>query len=391
MWELSLLLLPVAAVSGWFAARRQNKSSKRKSSSRLPLSYINKLNQLLLEHKTDKAVDNFLRTSDVDQDTIETQLALASLFRKRGEVGRAIRIHQYLIGHAKLSSEQRYNSLYQLGFDYLHAGLLDRAEELFLELADKPEYREQSLRKLIEIYEQQHDWQHAIETAHQFADETHQPMASSIAHYYCELAEIARDQEDLVRMQDDVQLALRINPGSIRANLLSAELAIEQRRYKAALRAYQRMVRDHTYFIPAILNSITNCHHHLGREPEYLDLIMSCLQQVGSTAAVVSVLDRLPVIQKDSNALSSIVRQLQMVPSIWGLQALVQFYIQETKEEANEINGHLSTLHEVVKRIVLDHPMYRCSSCGFSSKASLWWCPGCKSWETIRPLNSLVN
>jgi lipopolysaccharide assembly protein B len=390
MWELSLLLLPIAAVSGWFAAHHQNKSQnkkERKKNKRLPLSYINKLNQLLLEHKTDKAVDNFLRTTDVDQDTIETQLALASLFRKRGEVGRAIRIHQYLIGHAKLSTEQRYHSLYQLGFDYLHAGLLDRAEELFLELVDKSEYREQSLRKLIEIYEQQHDWERAIETAELFADETHQPMASSIAHYYCELAEIARDQEDLVRMQDDVQLALRINPISVRANLLSAELAIEQRRYKAALRAYQKMVRDHTYFIPAILNSIASCHHHLGREPEYLDLIMDCLQHVGSSAAVLSVLDRLPVIQKDETALSSITRQLQMTPSIWGLQALMQFYMQENKGE----NQQLGALHEVVKRIVHEHPMYRCGSCGFSSKASQWWCPGCKSWETIKPLNSLVN
>jgi lipopolysaccharide biosynthesis regulator YciM len=118
---------------------------------------------------------------------------------------------------------------------------------------------------------------------------------------------------------------------------------------------------------------------------------MACLQQVGSTAAVVSVLDKLPVLQEGAVMQpmiiqSSIMRQLQMSPSIWGLQALIRFYMQDEKNSPD-----LPILYEIVQRIVTDHPLYRCGSCGFSSKVSLWWCPGCKSWETIKPLSSLVN
>ncbi|MFI4954964.1 MAG: lipopolysaccharide assembly protein LapB [Gammaproteobacteria bacterium] len=386
MWELSLLLLPVAAFSGWFAARRHQTKLRRRSNSRLPTSYLARLNQLLLEHKADKAVDAFLRLSDIDKDTIETHFALASLFRRQGEVDRAIRIHQYLIEHSNLSNEQRHYSLFQLAYDYLHAGLLDRAESLFLELVNQRGYREKSLRKLMEIYEQQRDWEQAIKIAEGLADESHQSMAMQIAHYYCELGEKARDEEDLVRMQDEVQQALRINPISVRANILSAELAIEQRRYKSALRAYQRMVGEHSHFIPAILDSITSCYQHLGSEPEYFDLIMTCLQQVGSTAAVVSVLDKLPILQTDAVTQPSIMRQLQMSPSIWGLQALIRFYMQDNKESKD-----LPVLYEIVQRIVTEHPLYCCANCGFTSKVSLWWCPGCKSWETIKPLSKLVN
>jgi lipopolysaccharide biosynthesis regulator YciM len=385
MLELTLLLLPVAAWSGWFAARRHQRKM-RKQAARSPASYLSKLSSIWQDPQKDKALDTFLNPTDVNQDTVETHLALASLFRRRGEVDRAIRIHQYLIARTNLSSDQRCQSLYQLGYDYLRAGLFDRAESLFLELADHDAYREQSLRQLVEIYQQQHDWEQAIQVAQQLAAVSHQPMVLSIAHYYCELAEAARDEEDLVRMQEFVQQASRINPASIRANLLSAELAIEQRRYKVALRTYQRVAREHSAFIPAILNSIATCYQHIGREPEYIELIQNCLQQVGSTAAIISVLDKLPQLQADLLEQPSIIRQLQLMPSIWGLQALIRLF----KHDKLANSDHLCILQEVVQKIVSDQPLYRCASCGYASMALLWWCPGCKSWETIKPLDAVL-
>lgn len=388
MIELALLLLPVAAWSGWYAARRHNRKLRRQAASaRSPASYLSKLSTIWQDSQKDKAVDTFLNPTDVNQDTVETHLALASLFRRRGEVDRAIRIHQYLIARTNLSNDQRCQSLYQLGYDYLRAGLFDRAEALFLELADHHEYREQSLRQLVEIYQQQRDWEQAIQVAEQLATVSHQPMILSISHYYCELAESARDEEDLVRMQEHVQQASRINPHSIRANLLSAELAIEQRRYKVALRTYQRIAREHAAFIPAILNSIATCYQHIGREPEYIELIKNCLQQVGSAAAIISILERLPQLQADLLQHSSVIRQLQTMPSIWGLQALLSLF----KHDNQANHEHLNVLQEMVGKISADQPLYRCTSCGYSSMSLLWWCPGCKSWETVRPFDTIIN
>lgn len=383
MLELTLLLLPVAAWSGWFAARRHQRKMRKQAQNRTPASYLSKLSNIWQDSQKDKAVDTFLNPADVNQDTVETHLALASLFRRRGEVDRAIRIHQYLIARTNLSPDQRCQSLYQLGYDYLRAGLLDRAESLFLELADHAEYREQSLRQLIEIYQQQRDWEQAIQVAQQLAAVSHQPMILSIAHYYCELAEAARDEEDLVRMQEHVQQASRINPASIRANLLSAELAIEQRRYKIALRTYQRIAREHSAFIPAILNSIATCYQDIEREPEYIELIQSCLQQVGSAAAIVSILDKLPQLHASLLEQPGIIRQLQLMPSLWGLQALIRLL----KHDKQANTDHLCILQEMVQKIVADQALYRCVSCGYSSMALLWSCPGCRSWETVKPLD----
>jgi len=386
MWELSLLLLPVAALSGWYAARRgQKKILRQSASSRMASHYLARLG--LLEPEADKALDTFLKSMEVNQDTLETHLELAGLFRKRGEVDRAIRIHQYLIARTNLSNDQRSHSLYQLAYDYMRAGLFDRAEELFLELATQRTYQEQSLRQLIEIYQQQHDWERAIQVAEQLAQVTNQSMSISIAHYYCELAEMARDEEDWPRMQDWINNALRINSQSARANLLTAELAIEQGRHKPALRVYQRLTQENTAFIPAILNSIIVNYQLLGHEPEYFNILMSCLQEVGSTAAVVTVLDKLPEFQSDVMA-PSIIRQLQVTPSIWGVQALIKLFISDKKDPLYE---NLHVLQQVVQKIVAEHPLYRCDGCGFASKTWDWWCPSCKSWETIKPLGSLVN
>jgi len=153
MWPLLWLLLPLAALSGWLAARRRQENSV--SDPTFPSDYFKGINYLLNE-QPDKAVDVFIKMLEVDTDTVETHLALGSLFRRRGEVDRAIRIHQNLIARPNLTKSQRIESLRELGQDYLRAGVLDRAENLFLELTGMGE--DECFVYLLEIYQQQREW-----------------------------------------------------------------------------------------------------------------------------------------------------------------------------------------------------------------------------------------
>jgi len=194
--NLLWLLLPVAALSGWYLGQRRADPGRDGGRERgLRSDYFKGINYLLNE-QPDKAIEVFIKVLEVDQETVETHLALGNLYRRRGEVDRAIRIHQNLVARNTLSPEQRYEALLELGQDYLSAGLLDRAENLFKELAEASHYRVQALRQLIDIYEQEKDWDQAISCARQLERATGNQLGPVIAHYQCEQAEQLRERKE---------------------------------------------------------------------------------------------------------------------------------------------------------------------------------------------------
>ena len=187
MLELLWLLLPLAAASGWLAARRGVRGTKAQLMPELSSDYFQGLNYLLNE-QPDKAIEVFVRMLEVNSDTVETHLALGNLFRRRGEVDRAIHIHQNLIARPTLKPEQRTQALMELGQDYMRAGLLDRAESLFEELVQVDAHTAAALQQLLVIYQQEKDWDRAIQTARRLGVVSGRNMAPVIAQYYCELA-----------------------------------------------------------------------------------------------------------------------------------------------------------------------------------------------------------
>jgi lipopolysaccharide biosynthesis regulator YciM len=127
----------------------------------------------------------------VDTETVETHLAVGNLFRRRGEVERATRIHQNLIARPSLEPLQRSQALFELAQDYLKAGLFDRAENLLLELAEVNLHSEPALKGLVQIYEQEREWEKAAATLRRLVRVTGERQDRIIAHYDCELAEEA--------------------------------------------------------------------------------------------------------------------------------------------------------------------------------------------------------
>jgi lipopolysaccharide biosynthesis regulator YciM len=156
-------LFLLLAAAGW-AMGRFGERDEEQPPAPLNIDYLKGLN-FLLNEQTDQALEHFLEMVRVDDKTIETHFALGSLFRRRGEVDRAIRIHQNIIARPDLAAEQRDQALYSLAKDYLHAGLLDRAENLFSRLSQGSRYQVQALESLCRIYEQEKEWERAIDAA----------------------------------------------------------------------------------------------------------------------------------------------------------------------------------------------------------------------------------
>jgi lipopolysaccharide biosynthesis regulator YciM len=313
----------------------------------------------------------------VDDKTIETHFALGSLFRRRGEVDRAIRIHQNIIARPDLASDQRDQAVYSLARDYQKAGLLDRAENMFVRLAQGSRYQVDALENLCRIYEQEKEWQKAIDAGQQLEVLGGRSLALQIAHYYCELAEEAARRKDYAAARQFVKNAQTGRPRTMRGALTRAHIAQETDDPKTALRLYHRIIDEHTYLLAEALPEMVEIYTREGRLAEFEKALQAMLSQhpgmnaLVAYTAIVNDLGGIPV-------LDDCVRRYMLEEPT--LREFVD--IQRLEESDDEA---LAKIRRALSRIASSTPRYQCQECGFSSQRLLWQCPSCRSWETQRP------
>jgi lipopolysaccharide biosynthesis regulator YciM len=346
----------------------------------LPLSYFKGLN-FLLNEQTDKAIEAFIEVVKVDPQTIELHFALGSLFRRRGEVERAIRMHENLLGRPDLAPEQKLVALYELAQDYLKAGLLDRAEELFGRLQGT-QYEQQGLRFLLEIYEQEKDWYKAIETSRKMDAATGRSSARDIANFYCELALKEMGSSRWEAARDYLREALGVNRRCTRANMLAGDIDVAQGRPEQAIEAWKRIEGQDPAYLALVAEKLLAAHRSLDRQPEGLQLLRGYLANYPS-------LDLLKVIfqaELDFGGPESAYRlvrdELARNPTLLGLDKLLEAQLLEAPpERRNDLQLIKNLVHQHTRSLAL----YKCDTCGFKARQFYWHCPACNGWETYPP------
>jgi len=385
MHELLWLLLPVAAASGWFMARRSSDAAPGRRGAELSADYFKGLNYLLNE-QPDEAIEVFIRMLEVDSDTVETHLALGNLFRRRGEVDRAIRIHQNLIARPTLSKQQRTDALLELGQDYMRAGLFDRAESLFQELIENNVHTAVASRQLLAIYQQEKDWERAIRTARQLESMTGQPMSPTIAQFYCELADEALGAHDQGRAQQMVKRALSHDRNCVRASMMQGDMAREAGDWRGAIRAYRRVAEQDIEFLPEVIPSMRACYEEQGNPGAMIDYLYHVLERYDGVSPMLTLAELLVRQQGEAAAARFIADQLKRRPSVRGLERLIELNLGYSEGEARE---NLLILRSLVGQLLEDKPVYKCLNCGFAGKSLHWQCPSCKRWNTIKPIHGV--
>ena len=385
MMEFLLLLLPAALGSGWYIGKSNKSSTREGVSTQIPRDYFVGLN-FLLNEEPDKAVDIFIKMLEVDTETVDTHLALGSLFRRRGEVDRAIRIHQNIIARPNLAKQQRVLALLALGQDYLRAGVFDRAERLFLEVVEMGEQSTLSLRFLLDIYQQEKNWQQAITIAQKLASMTNQKMNVRIAHYYCELAIEARESGQIELAQKQLKQALVIDKRCVRASMLLADLEKHGGQYKQAIRFYQQVKDQDPEYLSEAISPLAECYEKLGKEEELIDYLQQCLIQYPRMSVVLALAELLKRYQGHTEAARFIAEQLRTNPSVRGLHQLIRLQLIDAEGPAKE---NLAILYDLTIKLLKNKPIYRCEQCGFHGKVLHWLCPSCKEWSTIKPIHGL--
>lgn len=388
MYELFLivaLLLPIA----WYFGYRNGKSiiENKRAEQQVGLSrkYFTGLNYLLNE-ESDKAIDTFVSMLEVDSETVETHLALGNLFRKRGEVDRAIRIHQNLIARPSLSSYHQKISLMELGYDYMGAGLLERAENIFKELTFSKAHKQASLKQLLLIYQQTKDWKKAISVSEKIQSDFSSKFNHEIAHFYCELAEQKLQVKAHKEAVTFVKKALSIDPNNARATLLSGEIYFSLGRNKQAIRTYKNLIKQDIELLPEALEKILLSFKQLRDQKGLIDFLTFAIAQGAGTSTILLYANELQLTQGDKITAEYLVEVMNDHPSVKGLLKLIDLHLEHASESAQ---SSLIMLKSVVTKLLENKPIYHCNNCGFDTKTLFWQCPTCRSWGSVKPIQGI--
>jgi lipopolysaccharide biosynthesis regulator YciM len=373
-----LLLLPLLFAAGWWL-RGVDARQRSTDADGGPRAYFRGLNYLLNE-QPDKAIDAFIEVVKLDPETIDLHFALGNLFRRRGEVDRAVRIHTHLINRADLPARSRAEALAELGQDFLKGGLLDRAEDSFTRLLDEPRHRVEAMRALLRIYQMEREWDKAIEVSRRLEREAGESGHSQVAHFHCESAEMALAAGNAEAARSHLAQALKVNRRSVRAAILAGDLAARDRRREDAIGHWRQVAELNPDYLPLVAGRLADALEAEGQRVEALNFLRRSLLDHPSIDLLDVTHSRVAAWEGAAAADTLLRDELQKHPSLLGFERLLASRAASAFGDAP-----VEQLRALIQAQARRLARYRCSKCGFRAREFHWQCPGCTSWDSYPP------
>ena len=386
MWTENLiaLMLPVAAMSGWYAAKKHfTRKHIHGNGHSLTQAYRRGLNYLLNEN-TDEAISAVIRILEEDSEPLSTRIALGNLFRRRGEVDKAIEVHKKLINESSLSDADRQIASYELGLDYTRAGLLDRAEEIFESLSRTSTHVSIARQQLLYIYQQQKDWHKAIECVSRLRLAAKPKHGETVAHFLCELAEEAMRDHRLKDARDYLGKALADEPNSIRANITKGKLELGNGEYHQALQTFKVIEQQNAVYLPVVLPLMITCWERQGAVRELINNLDQLYRNFGIISAAIECAERLKNLYGCNHAIEYLIPILETNPDPMAISRSLVILT----EDASLDSMNLRILCNLLRMVMEVKQQFLCAQCGFATSALHWRCPSCQNWGSITPVGA---
>ena len=336
----------------------------------------------LLNEESDKAINLFSNIIEIDDDTIQTHLALGVLFRRQGKIDKAIKLHENIISKPDLEENYYFQTLNELGENYYAAGIYDKAEEIFLKLKEVEAHKISSLEKLIKIYEYLSQWEQALKNLEELSKvDNGNNLINSTSHYYCQLSQDLIDNNNLNKAADYLRKARENNPKSIRQMYLSSIIALEKNKLNSALDLYEEMTTEnpvgHFILLPMLLNRANR------EEKEIIE--NKLIQMVSANPEIEIYFSMLSVLKPD-------IKNKTLFKS-FRKQILANTIVKEILNQNNVISSDIvdsdliGNIKSIINKKTMNDYKYNCTQCGYETISYSWQCPTCKSWEQSKPIN----
>jgi len=360
------------------------KSFYKRNSNSIPLEYLQSMNYLLSDQHG-KALDTFMSMVDVNQDTAETHIILGNLFRNRGEVDRAIRIHQNLIARPELDPEVRKECSIELAKDYLKAGFLDRAESIFSKISKEVGSSTQVFLYLKEIYESEKEWEKAISVTTQIQSTSNDDYSDIISHYFCELAELELslpDKNSKEKAKKYINKALNYNKNSPRALILQGDLSYENNNFVDALKKYMYIYENYSQYSYLVLEKLKNTHEKLNTKESFYSFIKN-ISSLGNQMELYSSLTKEYSSSISNNEISNLYEE-EFKNNKVTLEQLSEYLDLINQNKIAFDNNSLKNIKKCINLFTQKEITHKCNNCGFSSIKHYWQCPSCHQWSSIK-------
>lgn len=368
MLELLFLLLPVAAAYGWFMALYTQKQKELKEKASVTKNFSSGLNFLLTDQE-DKAIEQLLALLDIEAATIDTYLALANLFRRRGDWDKAIRIHEKL-NQLKLPKPQALQIRFELAKDYFSAGLYDRAEPLLSGLVEHEPLREPALKQIFALFVATHEWA----KARQFADAVNATDSRSLriamANMLCE----AEKNPSIPQLE---QLSANY-PTAIRPRLLLAKSYVDEGKTEQGKDLFIQLIKQKPQWAAEILPHLAQCQMD---DQQWYQLLSGLSHQQKNISAIIALSDWYLATGAAQASEQLLLEKLQHQPNIRIFKQLLKIRQQLTPDHADA----LLSIEQLIQAYLDTKVLFSCKNCGFKTKQKYWLCPSCQQWETLEP------
>lgn len=376
-----LLLVPVLFGAGWFS---RSFDIKEKKSVADETQTLYKGLDLLLDNKKDQALNSLVNLAKIDPDTVELHFALGTLYRKRGDYDRAVKIHNHLYNRADLSKKERARALFSLGQDYLKAGLWDRAEDSFRKTADlESDYKVRAIKELVNIYESEKEWLKAIDEAHILEKVTGETYPSRISHLYCELTLQCMFFKKFDEAAHYLQQAIHADPNNKRALIMQGTMLQKQGKLDEAVEVWKQVGKISPEYETLVVASVADTLLKAGKDADAVRYLESVAEKGINSDSVDAAVDWICKIEGPEKALEFLRRYLSQKKSLIGFKRLTDLRLAQDPD-----NKELKELSDFLKNQIDKTVRYKCNKCGFVTKSFQWQCPGCRNWDSFAPVRS---
>ncbi len=377
-WLVPLALLPVFFAMGWFAARVDMRTVLKQAKT-VPTGFYKSL-AALVDRKTDVAAEALSEVLRQEPQSYELHLTLGKLYRQRGENDKAIRLHQTLLASPDLVGEKRDDVLFELGQDFQSAGLVDRAEALFQEL-DQGNSGKKAREELLNIYQQDRDWEKAIATASRLSHDE-QTYQFEIAQFYCELAQTALFQSDFDGARSFVHHALIANRKCTRANMILGDVYMQNKDHAEAIEAYSAIEKQNHVYLSMVGERLYDAYDGLGKASEGLAVLVGYVKTFPQLDLIDVIYEKALLLQGEEGATELVLDLVRMKPDLKGTFRLLGLRMSDLNPAWR---ADADMMRQVVGRYAQKALVYRCRHCHFKSQVFFWHCPACNKWETFTP------
>lgn len=384
-----LVFIPILFAAGWWTRGLEHK--QRSQDSQLPECYSRGVS-LLLGKEPEKAIDSFIEAARLNPDLIELHHVLGNLFRRTGEFEKAIRVHSHLAGRADLSEEDRTLALKELAVDFMKAGIFDRAEEAYKQLAKIPSEMLYAYHALLEIYVTEHDWDRALEIARSLEEQGGEDRSNEISHYLCEKADYLIKKQKLDDARELLSCTECRRSSTPRVLITLGKISVLQKNYKEALNSWYTLKDNYPDHLAIYLPQMLETMSEMGDRSGALKMLSQIIEDSPTPEVVeagfkyIAAWKGVPEAARIARDLMEKASSITILETYLGLKLEIMKAIVDQSEEHQKELKEVEILDKGIKKQSARFKKHQCRKCGFLASNFSWHCLGCGSWDSFNPI-----